>query len=64
VRGDRNVDLVRLVENRAIERRRQRRQPAVSIVDPDLDELRLDPRVVADGGASLLGLETCTASGS
>src|SRR5207302_7127512 len=46
-----NIDLVRFVDNREIERRRQRWQLAASIVDPDLDELRLYPGVVLDRGA-------------
>ena len=45
---DWNVVLVRFVDDREIQFRRQLLRAAISIVDPDLDELRFDFDIVAD----------------
>ena len=51
---DGDIVLVRLLDNRSIENRRQRRLGSGSVVHPDLDEFRLHADIVLNGRSSLL----------
>ena len=48
VDADRDAVFVRLLDNGAVEFGRQRLHAPVAVVDPDLDEFRLDAGVVGD----------------
>ena len=50
----RSLLLVRFIDHRAVERRRQLRELAVAIVDPDLDDVDLLRGVLLDGLAAFL----------